>query len=80
MKFKIVSVFLAATLAFAMAPAHADEGDSEGSNKSSKSVSSSSSNTDVHEKKEGQGHIKYEEGTLKGKGLGHGEKNCASCS
>jgi hypothetical protein len=86
MKFKIVSVVLAATLAFAMAPAHAGEGDSEGSTENVSSSSSGSdeqglnpSSPDEHEDQEGQGHIKYENGDLKGKGLGHGKK-CASCS
>jgi hypothetical protein len=88
MKFKIVSVsvVLAAALAFAMAPAHADEGGSEGSTESVSSSSSGSdeqglnpSSPDDHENTEGQGHIKYENDTLKGKGLGHGKK-CASCS
>jgi hypothetical protein len=87
MKFKIVSVVLAATLAFAMAPAHAGKGGSKGSNGSSESGSSSSSSSNEqgsgpsgHDNENGQGHIKYTDGTLKGKGLGHGKHHCASCS
>ena len=68
MKLKIVSLVLAATLAFAMAPAHAGEDDSEGGGPSSQGTEN------------GQGHIKYTDGTLKGKGLGHGKNHCVSCS
>lgn len=64
MKLKIVSVVLAAALAFAMAPAHADEGEEDGQG---------------HEEN-GQGHIKYDEGTLKGRGLGHGKHHDVSPS
>jgi hypothetical protein len=65
MKFKMMSVFLAAVLAFAMAPAHAGNGNSN-SNANSNSNSNSNNgsgpseqgltNGEGHQKKNGTGH------------------------
>ena len=76
MKSKIVSLVLAATLAFAMAPTHAGNGSSESGSSSNKQDGGPSSQGTEN----GQGHIKYTDGTLKGKGLGHGKHHCVSCS
>jgi hypothetical protein len=75
MKFKMMSVFLAAVLAFAMAPAHAGNGNS---NSNANSNSNKGSGPSEQGKKHGQGHKKYASGELNGKGVGHAKHNDVS--
>jgi hypothetical protein len=76
MNFKMTSVFLAAVLAFAMAPAHAGKGGTKGSSNSNSNSSSNNSQSNSggpseQGRRNGQGHIKYANNELPGKGTGH---------